>query len=130
MSAHPVVEHRQSASARWLRERRLRIGVLIAFVESLAVLFSDHGWWYVVAAAAVALGLYWFAHRKTENDFAREITWILAVSQLLAVLVPVLWVLVKTIAIIVLVALALFLLAILLLERPGGYTRGSSDTGA
>lgn len=118
MSVEPVVEHRESASARWLHERRLRIALLIALIESLLVLFNDHGWWYVVAAAAIAVGLYWFAHRKMQNPLAREATWIFAVSQLVAVLVPVLWVLVRTLAIIVLVLLALFFLAILLLDRP------------
>jgi hypothetical protein len=117
VSAAPVVEHRESTPSRWLRERRLRIALLIAFVESLIVLFSDHGWWYVVGAAAVALFLYWLARRQSEHRLVHEATWILAVSQLIALLVPVLWVLVKTIAIIVLVALALFLLAALLLER-------------
>ena len=38
-------------------------------------------------------------------------------TQLLAVLVPVLWVLVKTLALIVLIGLAVFLLAALLLDR-------------
>ncbi|HEY3068916.1 MAG TPA: hypothetical protein VGJ34_01255 [Gaiellaceae bacterium] len=130
MSAEPVVEHRESAPSRWLRERRLRIALLIAFVESLLVLFSEHSWWFVLGAAVVAVGLYWFAHQRTQNHLVREVTWILAVSQLLAVLVPVLWVLVKTIAIIVLVALALFLLAALLLDRPGRYTRGPTNPGA
>jgi hypothetical protein len=46
-----------------------------------------------------------------------EITWIAAVSQLLAVLVPVLWELVKVVALVVLVGLAVFLLATLLLDR-------------
>jgi hypothetical protein len=127
MSVEPVVEHREHAPSRWLRERRFRIAFLIAFVESLLVLLSDHGWWYVVAAAVVAVGLYWFAHRRMENRLTREVTWILAVSQLIAVLVPVLWVLVKTIAIIVLVLLALFFLAILLLERPGRFSGGRAE---
>ena len=119
MSAEPAIEHRETAPSRWLRERRLRLAVLIAFVESLLVLFSDHGWWYVLGAAIVAVGLYWFAHGRIQSRLGREATWIFAVSQLLAVLVPVLWVLVKTIAIIVLVILALFLLVVLLVERPG-----------
>jgi heme O synthase-like polyprenyltransferase len=123
VTLEPVVEHRQSAGARWLRERRLRIALLIALIESLLVLFNDHGWWYVVAAATIAVGLYWVAHRKMQNAAAREATWIFAVSQLVAVLVPVLWVLVRTLAIIALVLLALFFLAILLLDRPGRYTR-------
>jgi len=116
MDDQPVIEHGQSTSAHWLRERRLRIALLVAFVESLLVLFSTHGWWYVVAAAVVALAAYWFLGRRMQG-IAYEITWIAAVSQLLAVLVPVLWELVKVAAIVVLVALALFLLAALLFDR-------------
>ena len=103
MSVEPVVEHRESAPARWLRERRLRLALLIALIESLLVLLNDHGWWYVVAAAVIAVCLYWLAHQRMQNALAREATWILAVSQLVAVLVPVLWVLVRALAIIVLV---------------------------
>jgi hypothetical protein len=116
MNAEPVVEHRQGAAAHWLRERRLRLALLIAFVESLLVLFSSHGWWIVVVAAIVAVALYLFVGRERSGTL-HELTWIAAVSQLLAVIVPVLWVVVKTIAIIVLVALALFLLAALLVDR-------------
>ncbi len=116
MAVQPVIEHRESAPARWLRERRLRIALLIAFVESLLVLFSDHGWWYVVGAAVVAVCLY-FLGRRTTSNFVHESTWILATSQLISVLVPVLWVAVKTLAIIVLVLIGLFFLAILLLDR-------------
>lgn len=116
MDVDPVVERRESSATRWLRERRLRIALLIAFVESLLVLFSEHGWRYVVLAAAVAVLAHWFLGRRW-HGVAYEVTWIAAASQLLAVLVPVLWDLVKLVAIIVLVGLALFLLAALLLDR-------------
>jgi hypothetical protein len=111
-----TIEHRESSSARWLRDRRLRIALLIAFVESLVVLFSEHGWRYVIIAAIVAVLAYWFVGRRKPGTIY-EITWIAATSQLLAVLVPVLWVLVKTLALIVLIGLAVFLLAALLLDR-------------
>jgi hypothetical protein len=111
-----TIEHGESASARWLRERRLRVALLIAFVESLLVLFSDHGWRYVIITAVVALAAYWFLGRRWPGVIY-EATWIAAVSQLLAVLVPVLWVLVKVVALVVLVGLAVFLLAALLLDR-------------
>jgi hypothetical protein len=111
-----TIEHGESSSARWLRERRLRLALLIAFVESLLVLFSEHGWWYVVGAAFLAVLAYWFVGRRRPG-VVYEITWVAAVSQLLAVLVPVLWVLVKTLALVVLIALAVFLLAALLLDR-------------
>jgi hypothetical protein len=116
MEEQQVVEHRQSSSALWLRERRLRLALLIAFVESLLVLFSAHGWRYVIITVIVALAAYWFLGRRRPG-VVYEITWVAAVSQLLAVLVPVLWVLVKTLALIVLIALAVFLLAALLLDR-------------
>jgi hypothetical protein len=124
VSADPAIEHRESAPARWLRERRLRIALLIAFIESLLVLFSEHGWWYVLGAAALAVVLYFFGRRAT-SPLLHELTWILAMSQVISVLVPVLWVVVRTLAIIVLVLLGLFFLAILLLDRPGRYTRSA-----
>jgi hypothetical protein len=116
MNAEPVVEHGQGASSRWLRERRLRLALLIAFVESLLVLFSEHGWRYVIIAAILAVAAYWFVGRR-RSGVVYEITWVAAASQLLAVLVPVLWVLVKAVAIIVLVGLAIFLLIALLVDR-------------
>ena len=116
MDEEHVIEHRQSASGLWLRERRLRLALLIAFVESLLVLFSDHGWRYVLVAVVLAVAAYWFVGRH-RTGVVYEITWIAAVSQLLAVLVPVLWELVKVVALVVLVGLAVFLLAALLLDR-------------
>jgi hypothetical protein len=47
-----------------------------------------------------------------------EVTWILAASQVISVIVPLLWEVMKFLAIVVLVLLALFFLAILLLDRP------------
>ena len=123
----PVVEHRESASSRWLRERRFRIALLIAFIESLAVVTSSLGWFWVVGAAVVAVALYIFG-RRSSSPSVHEITWILAASQLISVIVPLLWEVVKFLAVIVLVLLALFFLAILLLDRPGRYA--SRDRGA
>jgi hypothetical protein len=116
MEEQRVIEHREGASAHWMRERRLRIALLIAFVESIVVLFSEHGWWYVLAAAFISGVAYWFVGRR-RGGVLYEVTWVAAVSQLLAVLVPVLWEVLKLVAIVVLVCLALFLLAALLLDR-------------
>jgi ABC-type uncharacterized transport system fused permease/ATPase subunit len=116
VTVEPVVEHRQSASARWLRDRRFRIALLIAFVESLLVVTSSLGWFWVVGAAVIAGGLY-FLGRRTSSSTVHAVTWILAVSQAISVIVPVLWEVVKFLAILVLVLLAIFFLAILLLDR-------------
>jgi hypothetical protein len=124
VSAEPVVEHRQSAASRWLRERRFRIALLIAFIESLAVVTSSLGWFWVLGAAVIAVALYLLGRRTTSTS-VHEVTWILAASQLIAVIVPLLWEFVKFLAVLVLVLLALFFLAILLLDRPGRYTRSA-----
>ena len=111
-----MIEHGESSSARWLRERRLRLALLIAFVESLLLLTSEHGWWYAVGAAAVSCLAHWFVGRRVGGVLS-ELTWIAAVSQLLAVLVPLLWGLLWWLGTIAIVALALFMLAALLLDR-------------
>ncbi|HEX5469349.1 MAG TPA: hypothetical protein VFW80_09925 [Gaiellaceae bacterium] len=116
MSEQRVIEHRESAAAQWMRDRRLRLALLIAFVESLVVLFSEHGWWYVVAAAVVACAAHWFVGRR-KGGVLHEITWTAAVSQLLAMFVPILWEVVKILAIVVLLILGGFLLVTLLLDR-------------
>jgi hypothetical protein len=116
LAAEPVIEHRESRSARWLRERRIRIALLIAFIESLLVVTSSLGWFWVVAAAVVAVVLYLLG-RRTSSTAIHEVTWILAASQVISVIVPVLWEVVKLLAILVLVLLALFFLAVLLLDR-------------
>lgn len=116
MAVEPIVEHRASASARWLHDRRFRIALLIAFIESLLVVTSSLGWFWVVGAAVLAGALYLLG-RRTASPTVHEVTWILAVSQTISVLVPVLWEVVKFLAVVVLVLLGLFFLAILLLDR-------------
>src|SRR6188472_2909391 len=111
-----TIEHGESSSARWLRERRLRIALLIAFVESLLVLTSDHGWRYVAIAALVATLAYWFGGRRRPG-VVYDITWIAAFSQVLALLVPFLWGLLWWLGTIALVALGFLMLAALLLDR-------------
>ena len=111
-----MIEHRESAPARWLRERRLRIALLIAFVESLLVVTSSLGWFWVFGAAIITIALYSFG-RRTSSSTVHEVTWILAASQVISVIVPVLWEVVKFVAILVLVLLGLFFLAVLLLDR-------------
>ena len=122
MSVEPVVEHREGGAARWLRERRFRAALLIALVESLLVVSSSLGWFWVVGAAIVAVALY-LVGRRTSSRVVHEVTWILAVSQLVSLVVPLLWEVVKVLAILVLVLFALFFLAIILLDRPRRYTR-------
>jgi hypothetical protein len=116
-TALPVAEPGESRAGRWLRERRLRIALLVGLVESLLVVLNGLGWFWVVAFAAVAVGFHLFAGRRMRFHTVREVSWTAAVSQLIAVLVPVLWELVKFVAVVVLVVMALILLGMFLLDR-------------
>ena len=117
MATYPVVEHRESRMGRWVRPRRLRIALFVGVVETLLVLLNGLGWFWVLGAAALAVGFHFFVGRRARFHSVREISWIVAVSQLIAVVVPLLWELVKFLAITVLVVLALVLLVMLLVDR-------------
>jgi len=101
----------------WLRARRLRLALLIGLVESLLVVWGGLGWFWVLAFAAVAVALYIFVTRRAGFPTLREIVWILAASQLIAVLVPVLWEVAKAFAVVILVLMAALLLLMLLMDR-------------
>ncbi len=117
MTSYPAVEHRESTTARWLRERRVRLSFLVALVESLLVIAGGLGWFWVLGAALVAVVAYFAIARRRGPGVVREVAWIAASSQLISALVPLLWELVKFLAVLVLAALALVLVALLLLDR-------------
>ena len=117
MTTSPVIEAGRSTRQPWLRAQRLRLALLIGLVESLLVVWGGLGWFWVLAFAAVAVALYIFVARRARFHALREIVWILAASQLIAVLVPVLWEVAKTLAIVILVVMAGLLLAMLLMDR-------------
>lgn len=117
MATSPAIELHEGDPDQRLRSYRLRIALAIGLVESLLVLVGGLGWFWVLALAAVAVALHLVVGRRTDRRTPREVIWILAVSQLIAVLVPVLWVLVKGLAIVALVLMAGVLLAMLLLDR-------------
>lgn len=117
MATYPVVEHRESRMGRWVRPRRLRIALFVGLVETLLVLLNGLGWFWVLGAAVLGVGFHFFVGRRARFHSVREISWIVAVSQLIAVVVPLLWELVKFLAITVLVVLALVLLVMLLVDR-------------
>jgi hypothetical protein len=117
MDTTPAIEAREQRPGPWLEARRLRLALLIGLVESLAVIVGDFGWFWVLAAAIAATALYIFVGRRTGSHLLREILWILAASQLIAVIVPVLWEVFKFFAIVALVVMAGILLVILLMDR-------------
>ncbi len=113
-----AIEHGSTRAGRWLRERRLRITLAISAVEGLLYLVHALSWWIVVLLAAVALLLWAYGGRSSRSDAVRHVTWIFAVSQVLVLLVPLAFWVLKAIAIGVVVLLAIAALVVLLTRRP------------
>jgi hypothetical protein len=84
MSGH-ALEHDSSRSGRWLRERRLRAALWIAVLEAiLAALSHDISRWTIIILALIFVPLYLtWGHRQV--DTIRQLTWIAAASQSLAI---------------------------------------------
>jgi hypothetical protein len=109
----PVLEHRSSRTGRWLRARRIRIAFWIAVIEGLLVVVHAISWWLAVAIAVlVIVGWFSLAHRL-RTDTPRQLWWIAAVSQALVALVPILVIIVGTLALIVVGVLAVVALVLL-----------------
>jgi hypothetical protein len=86
MTDVPMIEHGSSRSGRWLRHRRLRIALAVAFVEAVIVAFDESvSRWTVILVAVAALAIYFWAGRSLRSDTGRQVVWIFAASQALAV---------------------------------------------
>src|SRR5437867_4092947 len=112
-----LVEHRSSRIGRWLRERRIRVALWIAIIEGLLIVVHVIPWFVaVIVAVAVVAGYFWAGHRL-RSDTVRQASWIGAASQALVALVPVFVIIVGTLALIVVGALAVVALVLLLSDR-------------
>lgn len=111
-----TIDHGTSGHGRMLRRNRLRIALLVALVEGILVLTGSIDWWVVALLALGSVVLY-AAWGRGARDELRQLTWILAVSQVAVVLVPALALVVTALAIFALVAFALIALVVLLRDR-------------
>jgi hypothetical protein len=106
-----------SSAGRWLAARRFRISLWIAALESLAVLFSHQVTRWTVVGVAVLAVLAWLGGRESRSHVVREVLWIFAASQLLAVIAVILAWIVKWAVILAIVVFAVVGLAYLFLDR-------------
>jgi hypothetical protein len=113
-----AIEHGTTRTGRWLRERRLRFTLWIAAGEGLLYLFHVLHWWAAVGLAIIAVGFWWYAGRSSRSDTLRQLSWIFAASQLLVLCVPLALGILKTVAIAVIVVLAIVALFLLFRDRP------------
>ena len=112
-----TIEHGSTRFGRRLRENRLRIALLVALVEGILVLIGSIEWWIVLVLAIAAVAFYVLRGREARREEVREVSWILAVSQLAVVLVPVLALVLTAFAVVALVLIAVVALVVLLRDR-------------
>jgi hypothetical protein len=113
-----VIEHNSTRTGRWLRPRRVRISLWIAVLEGLVVAFGkDFSRWTVIVIAVPVLALYVVWGRNAASDSVRQITWIAAASQALAVVVVVLSFVIAWLALVIAGIFAAIALLFLLTDR-------------
>ena len=81
-----TIEHDTSRVGRWLRTRRVRIALWIAVIETIVAAFThDVSRFTIIVLAAIFVPLYLYLGRE-RGDAVRQVSWIAAASQALAVL--------------------------------------------
>ena len=100
-STQPVIEHGSSGAGRWLRERRLKLAIWIAVFEGIVVaLRGDVSRWTVIGIAALVLIIYMLLRDRVRWHAGNQVLWIVAASQVLAVLVVILAFIVGAVALV------------------------------
>ena len=114
MDSSQAIEQETSRPGRWLRTRRTRFALWIAAAEAIVVgILHGASVWAVIIVAAIAVALYWYRGRRSSSDTVRQVSWILAASQLLAFMAAVLVLVIGTLVLIlagIFVAVALVVL--------------------
>ena len=117
MQRDAVIDHDATRTGGWLRARRLRLAAWIAVIEGVLVIAHVIPKFVAFAAAAVAILFYLWVGREQRSDSVRQVSWIAAASQALAVLIPVLLIVVTWAAITAVVILAVIALVALFTDR-------------
>ncbi len=105
----------------WLHRRRFRIVLWVAVIEGVVV-WATHGIHVATIAVLAAVALasllaYRFAHERTRSPLLHQLAWLLAASQLGAVILVAAGYIVLGALIVLLVIFALVALGLLLLEH-------------
>jgi O-antigen/teichoic acid export membrane protein len=119
MSSHAVESSRGPTG--WLHRHRFRIVLWVAVVEGL-IAWATHGLHIatIVVLGVIALAclmLYRYVHERTESSFLRQLTWLLAASQLGATILVAAGYILLGALIVLLVIFALVALGLLLLDH-------------
>ena len=111
-----AIEPGTSRAGRWLRERRWRVSFWIGAAEAVIVAISHYTRWTVIGLWVLALLLYGVA-REQRSSLARQLIWIFAASQSLAVAAVILAFILSWLAFVLVAVFALVALYLLLTDR-------------
>ena len=112
--SQPMIEAGSTRTGRWLRGRRVRLALWVAVVEGVLVaLTPDLTKWTVLVLGVILLAFYMVAGRNIRWDVARQLSWIAAASQALAILVVILAFVLGLVAIVAVVIFAIIALVYL-----------------
>jgi hypothetical protein len=117
MTELPAVEHGSTRGSRWLRERRLKVAAALAVVEGLLVVFDVIPAWVAIVLAIAALALYFGWARERSSATIRDGAWVVAVWQAIVLLVPILVIVVGTLALVAVGLIAVIALVALFADR-------------
>ena len=112
-----AVQHGSTRAGRWLEAKRIRVSLWIAAAEAIIVLFSHNLTKWTVVVLAIVSVLAWLGGRESASHLVRQILWIFAASQLLAVIAVILAWIVKWALIMAVVIFAVLGLVYLFLDR-------------
>lgn len=113
-------------SKSWLRENRLKVALGIAIAECLFVALEEDFSRITVIVIAIPVVLFWMlAGRSLDSELGREISWIAAMSQALAVGAAIIAILVPAIALVLAGILAAAVVYLLYHERPDQSARSA-----
>jgi hypothetical protein len=101
----------------WLKARRVRLSLWIAAAEGVIVAISAGLTKWAVLGLAVVAGLSWTFGRHSRSNGVRQVLWIFAASQLLALALVLFAVMFKWLVILGLIVFAVLGLAFLFFDR-------------
>lgn len=103
----------------WLWANRLKLAIAIAVIEGLVVAFEkDFSRITVIVIAIPVILFYLLAGRTLETRLGRDLSWILAMSQALAVIAAILAFILSWIALVLVGVFAVIGVYLLLHDRP------------
>jgi hypothetical protein len=113
-----AIEGGSTRAGRWLKERRLKLALYIAILEGIVVAIrGDVSRWTVVALAALVLIIYMLLRDRLRWDAGREVIWIVAASQAMALLVVILAFVIGALSLLLVGVLAVVALVYLFNDR-------------